>query len=144
MGRLGVFICMLAFLGVPAFVTLGLSRSIKLSILVHVTLVLLVVFGICVCKRSLHKAWLTLKPVTALHYHPVVILIIGLCFLAMGLWMAIAIEPGNEPNSMTKSDQIYFGALFAGMGAGVSLIAIEAWQNRVRPRNRNPFVSGDP
>ena len=127
------------FLGVIAFGVLGATRSIPIAVITHGALFLgFIAFSL---RRSeSFSEWRSMKIDAIYSVHYSIIILVGLVFVTAGLYIATLVEPGSEPNSMTKTDQIYFGAIIACIGGGLIPISIADWlsQNqKSRTRRRS-------
>ena len=123
------------FLGIIAFGVLGATRSIPAALITHGVLFLMfVAFSI---KRSGGLSnWRNMKVDALYSVHYSIIILIGLVFLIGGACIATFVEPGSEPNSMTKLDQIYFGTIIASIGGGLIPIVVADWMSKSRTRSR--------
>ena len=137
---LGTLILIGGFIGVIAFGVLGATRSMPAALITHGLLfVAFVAFSI---RRSggLSK-WRKTKVDSFYSVHHSMIILIGLVFVISGTCVATLVEPGTEPNSMTKADQIYFGVIFAAIGGGLIPIATSDWisDHQTRSRANRPW-----
>lgn len=114
-----------AFTGIIAFLVLGVTRSIPAALITHGVLLLIVVVFSIRRNGSVVK-WE--KP--RFFVPPSIIVLIGATFVVAGACIATLIEPGSDPSSMTRVDQIYFGSIFACVGGGMILTAISAWLSK--------------
>lgn len=121
------------FLGIIAFGVLGATRNMPAALITHGVLFLtFVAFSI---KRSggLSKWW-NMKVDVLCSVHFSFIILIGFLFVIGGACIATLMEPGSEPNSMTKLDQVYFGTIIASIGGGMIPIAVADWMSKRHTR----------
>jgi hypothetical protein len=139
MHLLGMLTMIGGFLGIISFGVLGVTRSMPAALITHgVLFVTFVAFSI---RRSGGlSGWLNMKVKDLYSVHYSIIILIGLAFVIGGVCIAALIEPGSQPNSMTKFDQIYFGIIFASIGGGLIPIAVADWMScsLTRGRTRRP------
>ena len=122
-------------LGIIAFGVLGVTRSMPAALITHG--ILFVTFVIFSIQRSGGLTeWRNIKVESLYSVHFSIIILIGLVFVIGGACIAILVEPGSEPNSMTKLDQIYFGTIFASIGGGLIPIAVADWMSNSQTRSR--------
>jgi uncharacterized membrane protein len=70
----------------------------------------------------------------SLHFS--IIILVGLVFVGGGAFIAFLLNPGSSPNSMTKLDHIYLGAIIAAIGGGVIPIVVADWHSNNQARSR--------
>jgi hypothetical protein len=147
MHLLGLLMMTGGFLGIIAFGVLGVTRSMPAALFTHALLFLsFIAFSL---KRSGGlMAWRNMKMQAIYSVHFSIIILIGLVFVIGGACIAMLIEPGGDPNSMTRFEQIYFGLIIASIGGGVIPISISDWiscrlnksktPSRTEPRKLGP------
>lgn len=124
MHPIGLLLMITGFSGVPCLCLYGLSEKLSISLVVHSVLVLsYLVYA--VKKEGSFKAWLNQRTDSYYSVHPVVIVLIGILFTVIGIYIMIFGQPGKDPESMNLSEIIYFGAIFTLVGSGVFLVSLK-------------------
>lgn len=131
----GMLTMIAGFLGIIAFGVLGATRSLPAALTIHGLLFLSFV-AFSIFKSGGLSRWRSVKVDGFYSVHFSVIILIGLVFVAGGASIAFFVDPGSAPNSMTKLDQIYFGAIIASIGGGVIPIAVADWHSNNQTRCR--------
>ena len=123
------------FLGIIAFGVLGVTRSMPAALITHGMLFLAFV-AFSICKSGGLSQWRNMKVDAIYSVHFSIIILLGLVFVIGGVFIAFLVEAGSASNSMTRLDQIYFGAIIASIGGGVIPIAIADWHSNNQTRSR--------
>ena len=111
------------FLGVIAFGVLGFTRSVPAALITHGVLFLTFV-AFSIQRSGGVSEWRNMRVNGFYSVHYSIIILIGVVLVIGGVFIATLVEPGREPNSMTKVDQIYFGIVIGCIGGGLIPIAV--------------------
>lgn len=131
MHLLGLLTATGGFLGIIAFGVLGVTRSLPAALVTHGILFLIFV-AFSIQRSGGVTEWRNLKVKAHYSVHHSIIILLGLAFVIGGICIATLVEPGGEPNAMTRSEQIYFGAIFAFIGGGLIPMAAADWMSSNR------------
>ncbi|MEP4077018.1 hypothetical protein [Haloferula sp.] len=128
---IGMLMLISGFTGVIAFAVLGLTKILPLALCIHGVLFASALFYATKLPNGIRNLTHTnCEPLSKIKY--LASICGGFFFLISGAYIATIIEPGDQPNAMSQSDQVYFGALFMLAGAGVCLIQVHRWIDQVR------------
>ncbi len=135
MHLIGMRVSIGGFLGIIAFGVLSVTRDLTTAIVTHA--ILFAVFLLLSLKRSGSlRNWVHMSIDAEYSLPYFVVAAVGLAFVTVGSYIAIFVEPGRDPDSMNKAQQIYFGVVFASIGGGIIPIAVSDWITDIRARLR--------